>query len=88
MKRDRTCVSHLFWDAVSYNRVINVNFRYSKRTSSIINICPQLIFVKIKNLLGGKVRSLLVGGAPLDPIIQDRIRIFFSAPLIEVRISL
>lgn len=48
-------------------------------------IWDRLIFNKIKAILGGNVRYMVVGGAPLDSLIQEKMTVFFSVPLLLVR---
>lgn len=42
-----------------------------------------LVFNKTKQILGGKVRVMAVGGAPISPKILDFLKIAFCAPIIE-----
>eukprot|EP00922_Rhytidocystis_sp_ex-Travisia-forbesii_P055007 GHVS01081476.1.p1 GENE.GHVS01081476.1~~GHVS01081476.1.p1 ORF type:complete len:616 (-),score=106.74 GHVS01081476.1:369-2216(-) len=42
-----------------------------------------LVFAKTKALLGGRVRYMISGSAPLDPIVQDKIQSLFCVPLLE-----
>lgn len=41
------------------------------------------MFNNTKNLMGGHVRYMLAGGAPIDSVIQDRMKVLFQAPLLE-----
>lgn len=42
-----------------------------------------LVFNKTKKLMGGKVRFMLVGGAPLESIVQERMSVLFCCPLLH-----
>lgn len=45
----------------------------------------QIVFDKFRNLLGGRVRIMMTGSAPLDPHILERMRAFFCCWIVEVR---
>uniref|UniRef100_A0A0N4ZQ01 long-chain-fatty-acid--CoA ligase n=1 Tax=Parastrongyloides trichosuri TaxID=131310 RepID=A0A0N4ZQ01_PARTI len=53
--------------------------RFEKGYSSLL--IDRIIFKKIKNLLGGKVRLLISGGAPLSPTSQRFMNICFGCPV-------
>lgn len=42
-----------------------------------------LIFSKMKTLLGGKLRIMLTGSAPISGEVLDFLKICFSSPLME-----
>ncbi|KAJ9525357.1 hypothetical protein QJQ45_003248 [Haematococcus lacustris] len=42
-----------------------------------------LVFNKIKNKLGGRVRVILTGGAPLSPQIEEFLRVTMCAPVVQ-----
>ncbi len=42
-----------------------------------------LIFKKFKRLLGGRVKLLVSGGAPLSAEVKEMLRVCFSCPVIE-----
>ena len=46
-------------------------------------IMDKLIFRNVKKLLGGRIRVLLSGGAPLAPAVHDYIRTVFGVPLLQ-----
>lgn len=63
---------------------------YEYRLSAIRNgeatpIMDRLIFKKIRALLGGKMRYMMAGGAPLSKETHDFMRVCVGAPLIQVR---
>jgi long-chain acyl-CoA synthetase len=41
------------------------------------------IFKKTVQLMGGNLRYMLVGGAPIESSVRDLVTIYFSAPLLE-----
>lgn len=43
----------------------------------------KIVFNQIKQLMGGKLRYMVAGGAPLDAIVQERMKVLFCAPLCE-----
>lgn len=45
-------------------------------------IWDALVFNKVKNLLGGCVRWMFVGSSSMNPLIVERIRAMFGAPLL------
>ena len=51
----------------------------------IINhlIYDQIIFKKIRNMIGGKVKCLLSASAPLQKELADDFKIFLSVPIVE-----
>ena len=51
----------------------------------IINhiIYDQIIFKKIRNMFGGKVKCLLSASAPMQKELADDFKIFFSVPVVE-----
>jgi len=42
-----------------------------------------MIFKKFKNLLGGKVKFMLTGSAPINPDTLDFLKVCFCAPIHE-----
>ena len=42
-----------------------------------------LIFKKVKALLGGRVRIMITGSAPIDAVVLDYLRICFCWPILE-----
>ena len=43
----------------------------------------KIIFKKMKDLLGGKVRTMITGSAPISGDVLDFLKICFSAPICE-----
>ena len=56
---------------------------YSNSGQLCSMIWDKLIFGNMKDILGGKVRIMLTGSAPIDSSILDFLRICFSCPIIE-----
>ena len=42
-----------------------------------------LVFSKVKALLGGRVRCMVTGSAPIDPSVIEYLKIVFSCPILE-----
>ena len=42
-----------------------------------------LIFNKVKKVLGGRVKKMATGSAPIDPSVLDFLKIAFCAPILE-----
>ena len=55
------------------------------RKYGIINhvIYDQIIFKKVRNMFGGKVKCLLSASAPMQKELADDFKIFFSVPIVE-----
>ena len=47
-------------------------------------IMDRLMFGSIRALVGGRVRAILSGGAPLAPDIHDYLRTVFGCPILQV----
>merc|ERR1712020_67126 len=48
-------------------------------------IMDKIVFKKIRALLGGQMRLMLCGGAPLSKEVHDFMRVCIGAPLLQVR---
>jgi long-chain acyl-CoA synthetase len=42
----------------------------------------KLVFDKIRDLLGGRVKYIITGGAPIAQEVMDFIKVVFSCPII------
>jgi len=42
-----------------------------------------LVFKKVKALLGGRVRFMVTGSAPIDPQVIEYLKIVFCCPILE-----
>ena len=61
-------------------------YRYKSYYRSIgmgTPILDALIFRKMRGLVGGRIRLLLSGGAPLSPDIHDYVRCALTLPLVQ-----
>lgn len=61
-------------------------YRYKSYYRSIgmgTPILDVLIFRKMRSLVGGRIRLLLSGGAPLSPDIHDYVRCALTLPLVQ-----
>jgi long-chain acyl-CoA synthetase len=47
------------------------------------NIYDTLVFEKMRQAMGGRVRFMLTGSAPIEPRVQDFLRIALGVPLVE-----
>lgn len=66
----------LFKAAYSYKK----KWLYRGVNTPVVNV----IFMKrIQNLLGGEIRCILSGGAPLDPNIQEFLRLTLNCPVLQ-----
>jgi long-chain acyl-CoA synthetase len=43
------------------------------------------VFKKVKQRLGGNVKLLVSGGAPLAPHVEDFLKVAMCAPVVQVR---
>eukprot|EP01054_Gregarina_sp_Poly1_P003392 Gregarina_sp_Poly_1__3391@NODE_1980_length_2941_cov_243_565762_g378_i2_p1_GENE_NODE_1980_length_2941_cov_243_565762_g378_i2NODE_1980_length_2941_cov_243_565762_g378_i2_p1_ORF_typecomplete_len621_score80_37AMPbinding/PF00501_28/2e81AMPbinding_C/PF13193_6/0_0039Cas9_C/PF18525_1/0_095_NODE_1980_length_2941_cov_243_565762_g378_i22122074 len=46
-------------------------------------VWDNVVFPKIRSMMGGSLRGMICGGAPLDPIILERMEAFFAVPLMQ-----
>ena len=47
-------------------------------------VSDMLVFEKIKQRLGGRVRIIVSGGAPLAPAIEEFLKVTMCAPVVQV----
>lgn len=57
------------------------NLRHNATTSN--RVWDSLVFNKTKHLMGTRLRYMISGGAPLDALVQEHIKILFCSPLME-----
>jgi len=55
----------------------------ASNNGEVTPIMDKLIFKNVKKLLGGRIRVLLSGGAPLAPAVHNYIRAVFGVPLLQ-----
>ena len=48
-------------------------------------VSDRLVFDKIKQRLGGRVRLIVSGGAPLTPALEEFLKVAMCAPVVQVR---
>ena len=48
-------------------------------------VSDRLVFDKIKQRLGGRVRLIVSGGAPLTPALEEFLKVTMCAPVVQVR---
>jgi len=57
---------------------------YLNQDAAVTHGCyDKLIFGKIKNLLGGKVRLMITASAPIDHNVLDFLQVCFCCPMLE-----
>ena len=67
-----------------FNMAINIKMKDFKETGIITNpLLDALIFGKIRNILGGRMRFMLVGSAPMDPELLSFLQCSFSCKIVE-----
>ena len=54
------------------------------RNGEATPIMDRIVFKKIRALLGGYMRLMLCGGAPLSKEVHDFMRVCIGAPLLQV----
>ena len=70
-----------------FRRLIDFCYRYKsayRRRGMPTPILDFLIFNKMSAIVGGKIRLLLSGGAPLSPDTHDFVRCALDLPLVQV----
>ena len=67
-----------------FNMAINLKMKDFKETGIITNpFFDSFIFDKVRNILGGKMRFMLVGSAPMDPDLLSFLQCAFSCKIVE-----
>ena len=56
---------------------------YYRRIGMGTPLLDAIIFKKMRALVGGRIRLLLSGGAPLSPDIHDYVRCALTLPLVQ-----
>ena len=73
-----------------FQRLIDFSYRYKsayRKRGMNTPILDALIFKNMRARVGGRIRLLLSGGAPLSPDTHDIVRCALSLPLVQVRIE-
>lgn len=71
-----------------FQRLIDFSYRYKsayRKRGMNTPILDALIFKNMRAIVGGRIRLLLSGGAPLSPDTHDFVRCALSLPLVQVR---
>lgn len=67
-----------------FNRAIGYKkFHLQQTVSYNSNVYDKLVFNKLKDMMGGRVRLMVSGSAPISPEVLDFLKICFCAPLLE-----
>ena len=67
-----------------FNMALNIKIKDFKETGIITNpLLDTLIFRKIRNILGGRMRFMLVGSAPMDPELMNFLQLTLSCKIVE-----
>lgn len=88
LKVYQSIISKMKTDSIVKQQIIEQAIKskiYYYKTFGILNhpIYDALIFNKIKNVLGGRVRCMLTGSAPILPEVIEFLRICFCCPILE-----
>ncbi|KFH14137.1 putative long-chain fatty acid CoA ligase [Toxoplasma gondii MAS] len=77
--RDKSTVAQTL-----FNQGMTTKIRKIRATGSPVHaMWDKLVFNKTKVLLGSKLRYMLVGSAPLDVSVHEKIEALFSTPVVE-----
>lgn len=67
-----------------FNQGLNSKIMRRRNDSTTTHkVWDAVVFAKIRAMMGGKLRGMISGGAPLDPVVLERMTAFFSAPLMQ-----
>ena len=67
-----------------FQKAIEIKMKDFKETGILTNpFLDSLIFKKIRNILGGKMRFMLVGSAPMDPNLMNYLQCALSCKIVE-----
>lgn len=56
---------------------------YSSQGTTHSRLWDTLVFRKVRNSIGGRVRMLITGSAPISPEVVNFLKIVFSCPMVE-----
>jgi len=57
--------------------------KYAQENGKTTSVWDAIVFKKVKARLGGRVRGMLSGGAPLRPEVHEFLRVAFDCPIIQ-----
>ena len=67
-----------------FNKALDIKMRDYTEKGILTNIFwDNIIFNKIKNIMGGKIRFMLIGSAPMDSYILNFLRCVLSCEIVE-----
>ena len=67
-----------------FNKALDIKMRDYAEKGILTNIFwDNIIFNKIKNIMGGKIRFMLIGSAPMDSYILNFLRCVLSCEIVE-----
>jgi len=67
-----------------FNMALNKKIKDFKENGIITNpFLDTIVFRKIRNILGGRMRFMLVGAAPIDPELMNFLQCAFSCKIVE-----
>lgn len=66
------------------NRAVDSKLAYCRAGQGVDHaFYDKIVFAKMKNLLGGRVRLMITGSAPISADVLDFLKICFSSPVCE-----
>ena len=67
-----------------FNMALNQKIKNFKETGIITNpLLDRLVFKKVRNILGGRMRFMLIGSAPMDPELMNFLQCSFAIKIVE-----
>ena len=67
-----------------FKKAIEIKIKDFKETGILTNpFLDTLVFKKVRDILGGRMRFMLVGSAPMDPYLMNFLQCAFSCKIVE-----
>lgn len=64
------------------DRAVATKLYYLEQSGAVTHCCyDRLVFKPIRQILGGNVRTMATGSAPLETNVQNFLKIAFSCPI-------
>ena len=83
-KMQKKINNSFFWTRALINHAVKVKLENLKKNARYTHpIYDRLIFNKMREAVGGNVRALFTGSAPIDVEVMDFLRVAFSVPMLE-----